>query len=352
MNSINVQIPSEQKKYSIYFPKSFKSLQQNILEQVKNRNAVYITDENIYQKSPFFDEYTSGQKDEKKLLILPAGEENKHFQTIEKILDHCFTNSCDRSSVVVAIGGGVIGDMAGFASSIFMRGIPFIQVPTTLLAMVDSSIGGKTGVDTPQGKNLIGAFHQPEAVFCTKNFLETLPFVEIQNGLCEMIKHGIITSPEHFEDLENLAENFSDEFKEGKISEELQEKIFSYVPDSIKIKQSIVEQDEKEHGVRGFLNLGHTYGHAIELLSEFTIPHGYAVAKGIYIASIESKQRRLLQDETLIPRVEKIFKNFSIDLTNPYANLLDAMHHDKKKKNGVIRCILPVKIGEVEYGVV
>lgn len=345
MNRLNIHLPQHDISYDIDFIENFSDLSPLLKEKIGNRKAAFITDQNVFAKSPFFKNFIEKEN----LLVLPAGEENKTWDSIEKILDHLFEMQCDRSSVCVAIGGGVIGDMAGFASSIFMRGISCVQVPTTLLSMVDSSVGGKTGIDNKHGKNLVGSFHQPNAVICCKDFLYTLEHCELQNGFSEMLKHGIIYSPDHFEDMSKFAEKFGDEVQSGKISDKFYQSIFSLVPDSVRIKKAIVQEDEKEAGVRGFLNLGHTYGHAIELLSDFSIPHGLAVAKGIILASKESEKRGMLEEEKFLEKIEKIFKNFGMNTENSFQNLVEAMKHDKKKKNGKIRIILPKKIGEMTY---
>jgi 3-dehydroquinate synthase len=358
MHDINLHIKRQDIDYSIKFPQDFETLATQLAAQINDRNFLIITDENIFnksslfQKSGFFKNNNQVPLDKggmrgisRNLLILPPGEKYKNWSSIEKILDKAFSQNLDRSSLLIAIGGGVVGDMVGFASHIFMRGIPFIQIPTTLLAMVDSSVGGKTGIDSPFGKNLIGAFHQPEAVFCCTKFLESLPEVEIKNGLCEMIKHGMIHhTPEnpHFEELEKLSEKYApnSHFLEG---------LVPLISQSIAIKKHIVQQDEQESGTRENLNLGHTFGHAIELLSEFKIPHGQAVAMGI-LKSIEyAKKYGVLEDESLEKRLQKMLKNFGISTEHNFsdAEIIEAMQHDKKKKRGQIRLILPQRIGQV-----
>ncbi len=347
MKTLHISIDQKKISYEIDFLENFSELHSRILSEIAGRNHVFVTDENVFEKTNFF---TNIPKE--KIVILPAGEEYKNWESITKILDKSFEMCLDRSSVVIAIGGGVIGDMSGFASRIFMRGVPVIQVPTTLLSMVDSSVGGKTGIDTKHGKNLIGAFHQPEKVLCCKQFLQTLEFVELQNGLSEMVKHGILGSEDHFKHLENFSEKFKENFLEKNNRIEIENAVFSLVPESVSIKKNIVQQDEQEKGVRGFLNLGHTYGHAMELLSNFEIPHGIGVAKGIWQSVIESEKRGILQNDIDKKRIENVFSNFNISLENPFSlkEIEEAMVHDKKKKDGKIRLILVKKIGEVEYG--
>lgn len=342
MKKLTINLSSDPVTYDINFPEDFTDLNAELIKKINNRNYIIVTDENIYKKSPFFKTH---KIDKAKIFIGKAGEINKHWQTVEDILETGFINKLDRSSVIVVIGGGVYGDLAGFSASIFMRGIPFIQVPTSLLAMVDSSVGGKTGFDCKYGKNLIGAFHQPEAVFCCREFLQTLPKEEVKNGIAEMIKHGIINSPKHFEDLAKVA-RISD-----KNSEEFLQSIANLVPDSIKIKKDIVEDDEKEQGIRGFLNLGHTFGHAIEHLSNFEIPHGRGVAIGTFMAANYARNLGIIEEEGLVEKIRDIFAEFELDLTHSFkaSQIYEAMSMDKKKKNGVIRLILPKKIGEVVY---
>lgn len=347
MKTLQISIAQKKTSYEIKFLEKISELHEQIISQIAGRNHIFVTDENVFEKTIFFRNIPK-----EKIIILPSGEKYKNWESITQILDKCFTSVLDRSSVLVAVGGGVIGDMTGFSSSIFMRGLPVIQVPTTLLSMVDSSVGGKTGIDTEYGKNMIGAFHQPEKVFCCQKFLQTLEFVELQNGLSEMIKHGILGSEEHFKHLEIFSEQFKTNFIEKNNRIEIENALFSLVPESISIKKNIVEQDEKEQGIRGFLNLGHTYGHAIEQLSNFKIPHGIGVAKGIWKSVLESEKRGLLQNNFDKKRIELFFKNINISLENPFSKeeIESEMVRDKKKKDGKIRLILVKKIGEVEYG--
>jgi len=359
MKNIDIAISSKNKNYTINFfeKNNFEHIQQKIFSQINNRNCIFVTDENIFNTTDFFTTEYFKKNTQNNIVVLPAGEENKTWKSIETILDACFSHNLDRSSVLIAVGGGVIGDMTGFASSIFMRGIPFIQVPTTLLSMVDSSVGGKTGIDTPHGKNLIGAFHQPEAVFCCEHFLSTLQFIEIQNGLSEMIKHGILGNKNHFNNLEILLKDNSDIFKNTNTfdtgNKKLLHEIFKLVPESISVKKNIIQQDETEQfgGVRGFLNLGHTYGHAIELLSNFEVPHGIGVAKGIICSLETSKKRNIISKKTDILKIQDIFKYANINTSHSFSDneIHTAMKHDKKKKDGKIQLILINNIGEVVY---
>ncbi len=255
------------------------------------------------------------------------GEQYKTLETIEDIYDRFLEVNLDRSGVVIALGGGVVGDMAGFAAATFMRGVPFVQVPTTLLAMVDASVGGKTGVDLPQGKNLVGAFKQPEAVLIDPEVLQTLPTDELAVGMAEVIKHGLVGDAALFEHLER-------------------EKPGDYallVENAVRVKVDIVERDPFEKGERAVLNLGHTFGHAFELLSDFQLKHGQAVAVGLVAAATLGAKLGEC-DPSLIERVERALETqnlptrmsgFTVD------EVLQAMRHDKKSAEGRLRFIVP-----------
>ena len=343
MQKIKVKAGGKKLDYPIFFPESFEDLGQKLLEIINGRNFLVVSDENTVQKSDFFqsEKYKNCPEINEKTLVLPPGESQKNWQTVEKILEKAFAEKLDRDSVFVAIGGGVIGDAAGFAASVFLRGVDFVNVPTTLLAQVDASIGGKTGIDNLWGKNLIGSFCPPKSVLSAAAFLRSLPRCELQNGLAEMIKHGVAFSEPHFADLEKLSET-SEKFSP--------EKIFALVPDSIQIKKFAVEKDELEQNIRAFLNLGHTFGHAIERLSDFKIPHGRAVAIGTLRAAKFGAARGICSPETVL-RIENLFKNFEINLECEFGEteIFQNMAHDKKRKNGKIRLILPEKIGKVRF---
>ena len=342
MQPITVTTPAHPSSYDISFHDDFKALEKALKAQIGDRRFVLVTDQNIVSKSPFMG--NDHDLDEEVCVSLKPGEAEKHWESVDYILKACFEAGLDRSSVLVAVGGGVVGDMTGFAASIFMRGIPFIQVPTTLLAMVDASIGGKTGIDCEYGKNLIGAIQQPEAVMVCSEFLHTLPDLEIKNGLAEMVKHGIVGDTQHFADLETLA---------AKDWATVRQEVFALAPASMNLKKAVVEADEKEAGKRKFLNFGHTFGHAIELCSNFEIPHGRAVAIGMVMASQYAAERELC-DWDLVDRIENIFNQLEVDLTCDIAeeDIWNAMATDKKRAGSELTLILPKAIGEVDYHVV
>ncbi|MDO8424752.1 MAG: 3-dehydroquinate synthase [bacterium] len=271
------------------------------------------------------------------LFDFPAGEKSKNWEVAGSIGRELVKKDLDKGSLIIAVGGGVVGDLAGFVASIYKRGIGYVQIPTTLLAQVDSSIGGKTGVDVPQGKNLFGTFYQPKAVFADIDFLKTLPEEEIKNGLAEVIKYGMIRDAELFRYLEENYSSRTDDF------------YLSIIKRCCQIKAKIVEQDEKEEELRKILNYGHTVGHAIESAQGYKISHGRAVALGMICEGKISNEIELLNDEDL-NRQNQLIKN--IGLPTAYKgqldDLIDIMKKDKKAKSGEIHFVFPVKIGEVK----
>jgi 3-dehydroquinate synthase len=275
--------------------------------------------------------------------LIPAGETHKTLQSIEKIYDVALENYLERSSTMIALGGGVVGDMTGFAAATWLRGINFIQVPTSLLAMVDASIGGKTGVNHPRGKNLIGAFYQPKLVFIDPLVLKTLPEREFRAGMAEVIKYGIIWDAELFAALEGAERLDKLEY----LSPELLEMIITR---SCQAKVDVVSQDEKEAGLRAILNYGHTIGHAVESLTGYSeINHGEAVAIGMVSAGqlavelgmwsqTEADRQKALIEKTGLP--VKIPNSLNPD------EIIETLKSDKKVKSGIIRFILPEAIGK------
>lgn len=275
--------------------------------------------------------------------IFHAGEEYKNLATVEAGYRAVVKSELDRGSVIVALGGGVCGDITGFIAATYMRGIKFIQIPTTLLAMVDSSVGGKTGVDLNEGKNLVGAFWQPEGVFIDTKVLETLPDRELLCGLAEVVKYGIISDEEFFEYLENNI----DGIKQKKCE------VYEYIIGKCcSIKADIVSRDEREDSVRAILNFGHTFGHAIETVSSYSkYKHGEAIAIGMLMACELGVILGSI-DPTVKERLQKLLKNLSLPVRADGLNsksILDAMFRDKKVKNGKIKFIIPdKKIGQVK----
>jgi 3-dehydroquinate synthase len=278
--------------------------------------------------------------------ILPAGEQYKHMASIEKIHDVAYENRLERSSAMVALGGGVIGDMTGFAAATWLRGIAVIQVPTSLLAMVDASMGGKTGVNHPKGKNLIGAFHQPRLVLIDPQVLKTLPVREFRAGIAEVIKYGVIWDMPLFEKLEAAAR--LDDFDH--VSDELLQAMLEH---SCQAKADVVSQDVTEAGIRAILNYGHTIGHAVESLTGYSqINHGEAVAIGMVAAgaitlqlnpqsqwnsAANQRQNALIEKANLPTRLPPGIR---------IEDLLSALQSDKKVQAGKVRFVLPQAIGQ------
>ena len=272
------------------------------------------------------------------LLVLPDGEAHKDWQTLNLIFDALLQNGCDRKTVLFALGGGVVGDMTGFAAASYMRGVPFVQVPTTLLAQVDSSVGGKTGINHPLGKNMVGAFYQPQRVLCDLGTLQTLPAREISAGLAEVIKYGPIA------DIAFL------DWIEAHITELVARDVHALahaVRRSCEIKAQVVSQDEREGGLRAILNFGHTFGHAIEAgLGDGDWLHGEAVGCGRVMAA-QLSQAMGLVDQAFVQRLIRLIAAAGLPVRGPVLNAADnagrylaLMRVDKKAEAGAIRFVL------------
>jgi 3-dehydroquinate synthase len=273
---------------------------------------------------------------ERYIVTLPDGEDYKNFETLNFLLDRLFDHRLDRKSTLIAFGGGVIGDMTGFAAAIFQRGIDFIQVPTTLLSQVDASVGGKTGINNRYGKNLIGAFHQPKAVYIDTHFLKTLPNREFAAGVAEIVKMAVVFDKKFFEWLERA--DLSDE-------EQLKEAIKK----SVELKAKIVALDEREGGVRASLNYGHTFAHVIENETDYkTYLHGEAVAIGMVMANRLARRLGLLSQEEA-ERIEELLKRYELPTTYRVQDPQRFYEHfflDKKSANDKIKFVLPKGIGD------
>jgi 3-dehydroquinate synthase len=271
-------------------------------------------------------------------VVLPDGEEYKTWQTLNLVFDALLQNGCDRKTIVFALGGGVVGDMAGFAAASYMRGVPFVQVPTTLLAQVDSSVGGKTGINHPMGKNMIGAFYQPLKVVCDLDTLKTLPSRELSAGLAEVIKYGPIA------DLDFL--QWIEENMDALLAREPLALAYA-VRRSCEIKAWVVAQDERESGLRAILNFGHTFGHAIEAgLGYGEWLHGEAVGCGMVMA-VDLSRRLGLVDAAYVQRVTALIEKAGLPVLGPClatsdnaARYLELMQIDKKAQDGEIRFVL------------
>lgn len=272
-------------------------------------------------------------------IEFPAGEASKNINTAMDIVEKLLKRGADRETLLIALGGGVVGDMVGFIASVFMRSIPYIQIPTTLVAQVDSSIGGKTAIDLPHGKNLLGTFYQPSAVFTDLSFLETLPEKEFNNGLSEIIKYGLIEDEKMFHTLEDHMDAIK--LKDSAL-------LLKLVENCCRIKKSIVEIDEKEQGLRRILNFGHTLGHALEALSQYTITHGEGVALGMIAAARLSEKLGYLEGKET-QRIEALIRSAGLPGKIPASiagdSIISQLRMDKKKKGDIVHFVLLKKIG-------
>jgi 3-dehydroquinate synthase len=275
---------------------------------------------------------------------IPDGEQYKTLDWANAVFTALLINTFDRRSPLVALGGGVIGDLTGFAAACYMRGVPFVQVPTTLLAMVDSSVGGKTGVNHSLGKNMIGAFYQPRLVLMDLDALKTLPKEELLSGMAEVIKYGVIWDRELFDFLEKNREKILN-LEEGPLGHIIRR--------SCEIKADVVSKDEREGGLRAILNFGHTVGHAVETLSDYTSRHGEAVAIGMVYAA-KLAHRTGLCDARVPERIEKLINAYGLPTSlsamkqrPAVTRFMDMIQVDKKAEAGKVRFVLPKKIGEV-----
>lgn len=268
-----------------------------------------------------------------KTFIYRNGEERKRLSTIENLLEKMAAEHFTRSDIIVALGGGVCGDMAGFAAAIYARGIDYVQIPTTLLAAVDSSVGGKTAVDLAGGKNLCGAFHQPLTVLCDTDTLSTLKEINIQDGLAEMLKYGVICDKDLFEKVKNHKENDMEVL----------------ITRCVEIKRDIVSSDEFDRGTRMLLNLGHTIGHAIEAASDFTVTHGHGVAAGMAIIARAAEKMGMAKAGTA-KEISTALENCGLPTAaNRDAEILfELTLSDKKSDGDFINLIIPREVGHCE----
>ena len=264
-------------------------------------------------------------------FVFPAGEESKTTDTYFSLLNYLAENKLTRSDLIIALGGGVVGDMAGFAAATYLRGIRYIQIPTTLLAAVDSSVGGKTAIDLPAGKNLVGAFYQPSLVLCDTDTLNTLPEDIFRDGCAEVIKYGILYDESLFDTLCKTGIDFDRE---------------SVITRCVQLKRDVVAADEFDTGLRMKLNFGHTIGHAVEASSEFTLSHGKSVAIGMAVVARAAKSGGICTDETCT-RIIRILKQFGLPISTcfPAQQLAVRALSDKKRTGGFVNLILPKSIG-------
>jgi 3-dehydroquinate synthase len=339
-HTLNVDLG--ERSYPIYIGTGLLGDSELILRHIHGRSAVIVSNTTV---APLYLESVERALQAAQIrfdtVILEDGEQHKTLQSVNQIIDCLLQQRHDRRSSVIALGGGVIGDVAGFAASIYQRGVNFIQVPTTLLSQVDSSVGGKTGVNHPLGKNMIGAFYQPQGVIADIDSFNTLPARELSAGLAEVIKYGLIYDAEFFAWLEQYIDGLV------QLDADL---LAQAVRVSCEIKARVVEQDERETGLRAILNLGHTFGHAIETVMGYgNWLHGEAVAAGMMMA-IDLSIREGLVTESLRARSAGLLQRAGLPISPPddisIEQYLDVMAIDKKNIDGNIRLVLLRALGE------
>ena len=327
--------------YNILIRDSFNELLPAMLQDKNaNRRVCIVTDSNVsrFYLSEIIS-LLSGSFSEVKSFEFPAGESSKNISVVEKLYGELIKWHFDRKDLLVALGGGVVGDMTGFAAATYLRGIDFVQIPTTLLSQVDSSIGGKTGVDYLQYKNMVGAFYMPTLVYINTSVLNTLPEKQFSSGMAEVVKHGLIRNKIYYKWLR-------DNFK--KINDKDPETLEIMIYESCKVKKAVVENDPKEKGERAVLNFGHTIGHAIEKLSDFSLFHGQCVAKGCVCAAYISYKRGYIKIEDymqIVDTFEEFMLDTSIDRNIPVESIIDTTKSDKKMVGDKIKFVTLHGIG-------
>jgi 3-dehydroquinate synthase len=339
MQTLDVSLGN--RTYPIHIGAGLINRAELILPYLKNKQVVIVTNTTVaplYLKKvaqPLQDAGVNVVE-----IILPDGEKYKNYETLNLIYDALLENRCERNVTLIALGGGVIGDLTGYAAATYLRGVPFIQMPTTLLSQVDSSVGGKTGINHPQGKNMIGAFYQPKVVLADIDTLQTLPERELSAGIAEVIKYGLIRDAEFFDWLEINA---------NAILRLDKEKTTYAVYRSCQNKAEVVAADELETGERALLNLGHTFGHAIENAMGYGVwLHGEAVAAGTMLAANLSKRLGWLEEKEVI-RIRRLFEMVKLPISPPTLDVekyMALMQLDKKVIDGKIRLVLQQGIGK------
>ncbi len=346
MHTVSVQLGN--RSYAIKVaPGLLKQLGGECARLKLGDRCAIITDTNVGRKfaKPVYESLLKAGF-EPVLITVPAGEKAKSLKSVQSCYDQLAAHRLERKSFIVALGGGVVGDLAGFVAATYLRGIPFVQIPTTLLAQVDSSVGGKTGVNLRAGKNLVGAFYQPRLVLCDLDTLKTLPEREFRAGLAEVVKYGIIFDAKLFAQLER------DLLKILKRDRKI---LVPIIARCCEIKAEVVAQDETENGLRAILNFGHTIGHAIENISGYgKFLHGEAIAIG-QVAAAKLSQKILGLPSDDVARIEKLFVRASLPVriklnSAQRKKLFTAMKLDKKVSAGEIKFVLAEKIGKVVWG--
>ncbi len=330
---MNIVKINASKPYEVKIGSSLLSTLGQAVRSVTKANAAYVvSDSNVWPlygenalkslKNAGFTVYSH---------VFPAGENSKNARTYLSLLNDLAAHQVTRSDCLIALGGGVVGDLTGFAAATYLRGIPYIQVPTTLLAAVDSSVGGKTAIDLDCGKNLVGAFYQPKLVLCDTDTLNTLPTDTFRDGCAEVIKYGILYDPELFAHLQHHGLTFDREW---------------VIRRCVELKRDVVAEDEFDTGSRMKLNLGHTFGHGIEAASNYCVTHGNAVSAGMAIIARSAAKLGICTSETA-DAIGKILTRFGLPVSTDRSAdaLLNAALSDKKRTGGTVNLIVPEKIG-------
>ncbi|MGZ3552285.1 MAG: 3-dehydroquinate synthase [Vulcanimicrobiaceae bacterium] len=324
--------------YPIVVDRSVQTAFRTFVREREIRRFVVLCDRNVVE---YAERLTRGVRGRVAVVPFVLGERRKRLATLESVLEALVRAGADRGTTVVGVGGGVASDLFGFAASVYMRGIPYVHVATSLVAMVDAAIGGKTGVDLPAGKNLAGSFSDPLAVFCHIEALDTLPYRNLREGLAEIVKHGVIEGNDLFEALEVLAPHPFYKWPWETV-----------VNDALKVKTMVVNDDRTEQGVRETLNLGHTFGHAIERASDYRVTHGAGVAIGLRAAGLLALHLgRFSEDDHLRVLTLLALLKLPMSTRERPSSVYAAMAADKKRRDGTLRFVVPNAIGDVEYGI-
>lgn len=346
VNKLKVNTSGSKKSYHIFFVTSLEQAAKQISGVHSGSKIFIITDTNVKNLYGYrlLDEFRKNSN-KVRLLSIKAGEKSKTRKVKEQLEDRLIRYGANRDSLIIAFGGGVVGDLAGFVAATLLRGIPYIQVPTTLIAQVDSSVGGKVGINHPLGKNLIGAFYPPESVYIDTSVLKTLSKTDLLNGLAEIIKYGAILDEKLFSLLEK---------RTNALLQLRTDLLKNIIYRCCELKANVVSKDEKEKSYRRVLNFGHTVGHALELLSNYKIPHGYAIALGMAVEADFSVKLGLLQ-KVEATRLVNLLKSFGFDTTFPVnfkvSDFLKTIRNDKKAVEDGVNFTLLRKIGKAEINI-
>ncbi|MEM6811912.1 MAG: 3-dehydroquinate synthase [Pseudomonadota bacterium] len=344
----SIDLDLDHRSYSIHIGKGLLEKTPELIPfDCSDRQIFILYDENTYPYAQVIEEAMAGHCANTKMKSMKGGEKTKSYDGLSEVTEWLLENSVNRNSVLVALGGGVIGDLGGFAASVILRGIDYVQIPTTLLAQIDSSVGGKTGINTPQGKNLVGSFYQPKTVICDVGTLGTLPDREFKAGYAEMVKYGLINNPDFFEWLNSQNDNLLNTKNDA---------LIKAIEISCQSKSNVVAADETEKGQRALLNLGHTFGHALEAACKYDgrLLHGEAIAIGMVLAFELSVKMEICPQEDL-QKVIAHFERYDIktriaqihpQITQTSDELIELMYKDKKAMGDKIGFIIVDGIGK------